>query len=63
MTPEQEKLLLDLFSEVKAIHTQIKWVMEDVENMKHKLDELKILVDINQSSAQQQEHNWKLERF
>jgi hypothetical protein len=40
MTPEQEQLLKNLYSELKALALKIDWILTDVEAVKEKVEKL-----------------------
>jgi len=40
MTPEQEQLLKNIYSELKAMTLKIDWILGDVETLKEKVEKL-----------------------
>ena len=67
MTNDQ---LIEIKSDIKAVTTQINWLVEDIETIKTEIGDVKALlitmlelVATSGGAPQPEEKNWKVERF
>lgn len=60
---EQKKLIQELTSEVKALQTHLRFLMDDTEAIRRDVRELKMFVPEAIEGQQASRHNWKVERM